>query len=405
MTNLKAILQPAYEPGDGKADGAQLVDGEWWHPIFGCDSLQKVVDNVRSMRELPPNYIDPEHQGQDRELLEAFYQACRSEGGTADEIHLRGIKAALATQQTALPVPSALSEDWLEVAAVAAFAQDMRARGLAEQVHGDELLKPANQRAAPVNLAALHDPDFSAGLSPGEHLNRLCGVAPNPSPFPTGKSAGRRLPVHESCPANGCSACRDYLPCARLEPLKQVAPAPVLPEPSTRDDLDNLCGPPTLKDVEAASAQPAAIAQPTVDPSPVALGRSGLTPEEIEASFRDWWKDRYESAYFGAAPLSAVIEWTQFALPRSYRPTFQPIPVSERLPGPEDCTPWRDDPTAQPWCWAAKDVDGWEWIQLSMSHLHGNLGRIMLGQGYTHWAPWWAISLPGTTEIVGEGQP
>ena len=60
MTNLKAILQPAYEPGDGRADGAQLVDGEWWHPTFGCDSLQKVVDNVRSMRELPPGYIDPE---------------------------------------------------------------------------------------------------------------------------------------------------------------------------------------------------------------------------------------------------------------------------------------------------------------------------------------------------------
>jgi GNAT superfamily N-acetyltransferase len=111
MTNLKAILQPAYEPGDGKADGAQLVDVEWWHPIFGCDSLPKVVDNVRSMLQLPPNYIDPEHQGQDRELLQAFYQVCSAEGGTADEIHLKGIKAALATLQTALPVPSAPNEE------------------------------------------------------------------------------------------------------------------------------------------------------------------------------------------------------------------------------------------------------------------------------------------------------
>jgi hypothetical protein len=28
-------------------DGAQLVDGQWWHPVFGCDSLQYVVDNAR----------------------------------------------------------------------------------------------------------------------------------------------------------------------------------------------------------------------------------------------------------------------------------------------------------------------------------------------------------------------
>ena len=199
---------------------------------------------------------------------------------------------------------------------------------------------------------------------------------------------------------------------------------------------------------------------------------ANLTPEEIETSFRDWWKERYGSVYFGAAPLVAVIEWTQFALARhgctalqpqqegveptdadldalerkhwkldsvvEYepgqgcrevferqeafdhrafartvlarhgRPTFQPIPVSERLPGPDDCTPWRDDPDSQSWCWVAKGVDGeWEWIKLSMDHLffHSNLGRIISGQGYTHWAPWWAIPLPGNhspgaTEIV-----
>ena len=46
--------------------------------------------------ELPANYIDREHTGQDRELLEAFYQAERAEGGTADECILRGIKAVLA---------------------------------------------------------------------------------------------------------------------------------------------------------------------------------------------------------------------------------------------------------------------------------------------------------------------
>ena len=40
-----SLLHPAYEPGDGTMDGAQLVDGDWWHPVFGCDSLDYVVNN------------------------------------------------------------------------------------------------------------------------------------------------------------------------------------------------------------------------------------------------------------------------------------------------------------------------------------------------------------------------
>jgi len=56
---------------------------------------------------LPTNYIDSEHQGKDLELLQTFYQACASEGGTADEICLRGIRAVLARwgRPAAPPVP------------------------------------------------------------------------------------------------------------------------------------------------------------------------------------------------------------------------------------------------------------------------------------------------------------
>jgi hypothetical protein len=171
--------------------------------------------------------------------------------------------------------------------------------------------------ATPVNLADLHDPDFSARLSTSERLAIAWGLAPS-------------------------------------------------------------------------SAQPAAIAQPAEGPSPVALGRSGLTPDEIEAGFRDWWKDRYGSAYFGAVPLAAVIEWTQFALPRSYRPTIQPIPVSERLPGPDDCCPNPRNGQGQ-WCWGWAQDDGcwrmmrWEWLSAEA----------------LAWAPWWAFPLPGATEMVG----
>ena len=57
MTTLRSLLNPGYEPGDGTMDGAQLVDGQWWHPHFGCDSLQYVVDNARQalVPEVAPN--------------------------------------------------------------------------------------------------------------------------------------------------------------------------------------------------------------------------------------------------------------------------------------------------------------------------------------------------------------
>jgi len=113
-----ALLHPAYEPGDGSADGAQLVGLEWWHPVMGCDSLQMVADNACAILRsrwahpatppgLPPNYIDPEHTDQDRELLEVFYEACQSEGGTTDEINLRGICAVLAARSVSPSAPEA----------------------------------------------------------------------------------------------------------------------------------------------------------------------------------------------------------------------------------------------------------------------------------------------------------
>jgi hypothetical protein len=54
---------------------------------------------------VPPDYIDPEHQGDDLKLLETFYAACNAEGGTADEIHLRGIRAVLAAGPATPPAP------------------------------------------------------------------------------------------------------------------------------------------------------------------------------------------------------------------------------------------------------------------------------------------------------------
>lgn len=76
----------------------------------------------------PSDYIDPEHTGSDREMLEAFYVACRSEGGTADEIHLRGLRAVLA--RWGCPAPVAAGE-------VAELVADLRgtADGLERQYY------------------------------------------------------------------------------------------------------------------------------------------------------------------------------------------------------------------------------------------------------------------------------
>jgi hypothetical protein len=47
------------------------------------------------MNKLPPDYIDPNICGQNRKILECYYTAERSEGGTADEVILRGLLAVL----------------------------------------------------------------------------------------------------------------------------------------------------------------------------------------------------------------------------------------------------------------------------------------------------------------------
>ena len=80
---------------------------------------------------LPPDmdsYIDPEHQGEDRQMLRVFYDACMSEGGTADEIHLRGLRAVLAHWgRPAAPEPVSEPEvgEWVDSLALRAAADQV----------------------------------------------------------------------------------------------------------------------------------------------------------------------------------------------------------------------------------------------------------------------------------------
>jgi hypothetical protein len=93
---------------------AELTEQELWQIWDDIDStipdiLRAAIaaDRARYGRPtpqpLPFGYIDPEHKGEDLVLLETFYRACNAEGGTADEIQLRGIRAVLATHSTPQP--------------------------------------------------------------------------------------------------------------------------------------------------------------------------------------------------------------------------------------------------------------------------------------------------------------
>ena len=72
MSTLRALLNPGYEVDDGSIDGAQLIDGQWWHPAFGCDSLQYVVDNAR--QALAPDVAIPGEQYQESDGPVLWYR-------------------------------------------------------------------------------------------------------------------------------------------------------------------------------------------------------------------------------------------------------------------------------------------------------------------------------------------
>jgi hypothetical protein len=71
------------------------------------------------------------------------------------------------------------------------------------------------------------------------------------------------------------------------------------------------------------------------------------------------------------------------ALARWGRPAIEPVPVNERLPGPEDC-----DSEGRCWWWD-EDDDMWRLSE----HRPWLLW-------WTHWLPYWALPVPGV-----EGEP
>lgn len=67
MMSTRQLLSPAYEPGDGQAPGSQLVNGEWYLPVHGCDSMEMFISQL-------PYKLTPE-------LVQASLEDCLDSDG------------------------------------------------------------------------------------------------------------------------------------------------------------------------------------------------------------------------------------------------------------------------------------------------------------------------------------
>jgi hypothetical protein len=125
----------------------------------------------------------------------------------------------------------------------------------------------------------------------------------------------------------------------------------------------------------------------TIPNSPAALAEQPVKPTDEEL-LRTYGVAKRDHCYDGPfhnwarrAERAATIHGLRAVLARWGTPAIQPVPVSERLPGPEDldseglCWWWSRDITAWCLCFAylVADGDSSEW---------------------THWLPHWALPVP-----------
>ncbi len=78
------------------------------------------------------------------------------------------------------------------------------------------------------------------------------------------------------------------------------------------------------------------------------------------------------------AEAGELLAYARAVLARWGRPAIKPVPVSERLPGPEDC-----DAEGMCWWWCHRH-ESWE-FHSSQDH-------------YMHWLPHWALPVPTPNE-------
>jgi hypothetical protein len=196
---------------------------------------------------------------------------------------------------------------------------------------------------------------------------------------------------------------------------------PVPPAP-TRDELNDACGPgPTLEEVKAAAARLEAARLEDVEAKgqsmvdgllqieqriqrlrnalrEVIIACDGLATEEVSDEFL------CKAPGEVRARLASVLRYG--------RPSVAPIPVSERLPGPDDCAPWKDQLGTDRWCWVLQRSNKFptgfifEWVQTSIDFQREDLYNQIHRDTYTtlclHWAPYWAMPIPAQEDSCND---
>ena len=105
----------------------------------------------------------------------------------------------------------------------------------------------------------------------------------------------------------------------------------------------------------------------------------GPTDEELESFLVD--VACQNGNMYHAEPMTLA----RAVLARWRRPAIEPVPVAERLPGPEDLT---DEHFGVEWCWWGKRfAGGWEWHQ-------GGTGYGTMPGEFSYWLPHHALPVP-----------
>ncbi len=84
-----------------------------------------------------------------------------------------------------------------------------------------------------------------------------------------------------------------------------------------------------------------------------------------------------------------ALAWANYCLARWGRPAIEPVPVAERLPGPEDCARRGDDD----WCWGQERS-----LLTGQAAARWRLMRVSsLAEEAVAWLPSWALPMPQQT--------
>jgi hypothetical protein len=185
--DLDALLGPegAYERGTGHEDGAQLVSSphglEWWAPLYGCDTLDNLLDQLRA-RILP--HLRPPVAGIDVPGVDGDYgglqELCDAEGvdpRVGVPLLRRARQAWKVAAQPPAPTPAPASDEEREK--LASWLEN----------HAAHLRKMES-------IGALGETELTPALE------RIATLLRQPAPAAVPVAVAERLPQFEDCRFN-----------------------------------------------------------------------------------------------------------------------------------------------------------------------------------------------------------